>query len=160
MEKLQPPYTPSQPDIPHTGSRSSRPRVARRIVRAAVGLSFVWLLYFGVSHVVHRDGNPFAWHRASPSRRYHCGFFESPENVAQQPVVQEEPQRHKVALEAHIMSKCPDAQDCLQQLVVPTMEQASDLVDFELSFIAKYVLQTNAPLFTGLWLTHLPQCLR
>ncbi|PYH43955.1 GILT family protein [Aspergillus saccharolyticus JOP 1030-1] len=42
----------------------------------------------------------------------------------------------KVPLEAHIMSKCPDARDCLQQLVVPAMEQISDKVDFKLSFIA------------------------
>ncbi|PYH90255.1 gamma interferon inducible lysosomal thiol reductase [Aspergillus ellipticus CBS 707.79] len=43
---------------------------------------------------------------------------------------------NKVPLEAHIMSKCPDARDCLQQLVLPAMEQISDKVDFELSFIA------------------------
>lgn len=44
---------------------------------------------------------------------------------------------NKVPLEAHIMSKCPDARDCLQQLVVPAMEQVSGLVDFDLSFIAR-----------------------
>lgn len=43
----------------------------------------------------------------------------------------------KVPLEAHVMSKCPDARDCLRQLVIPTMEQVSDLVDFDLSFIAR-----------------------
>lgn len=43
----------------------------------------------------------------------------------------------KVPLEAHIMSKCPDARDCLQQLVVPAMEQISDRVNFDLSFIAR-----------------------
>ena len=42
-----------------------------------------------------------------------------------------------VALEAHIMSKCPDAKDCLQQLVVPAMEQISDKVDFQLSYIGR-----------------------
>ena len=41
----------------------------------------------------------------------------------------------KVPLEAHIMSKCPDARDCLMDLVVPAMEQIEDLVDFRLSFI-------------------------
>lgn len=46
---------------------------------------------------------------------------------------------NKVPLEAHIMSKCPDAQDCLQKLVVPAMEQISEKVDFELSFIARCV---------------------
>jgi len=35
------------------------------------------------------------------------------------------------------MSKCPDARDCLQQLVLPVMEQTSNLIDFDLSFIAR-----------------------
>lgn len=43
----------------------------------------------------------------------------------------------KVPLEVHIMSKCPDARDCLQQLVVPAMEKVDDIVDFRLSFIAR-----------------------
>ncbi|KAJ5102032.1 Gamma interferon inducible lysosomal thiol reductase GILT [Penicillium alfredii] len=42
----------------------------------------------------------------------------------------------RVPLEAHLMSKCPDAQECLQELVLPAMEQISDMVDFQLSFIA------------------------
>jgi hypothetical protein len=45
----------------------------------------------------------------------------------------------KVPLEAHIMSKCPDARDCLQKLVVPAMEQIHDKVDFKLSYIGRYV---------------------
>lgn len=44
---------------------------------------------------------------------------------------------HKIPLEAHIMSKCPDAQSCLQKLILPTMENVNDKVDFQLSFIAK-----------------------
>lgn len=44
---------------------------------------------------------------------------------------------NKIPLEAHIMSKCPDAKDCLQKLVLPAMEQISDKVDFKLSFIAR-----------------------
>lgn len=44
---------------------------------------------------------------------------------------------HRIPLEAHIMSKCPDAQECLQDLILPTMEQVSDKVDFQLSFIAE-----------------------
>ena len=42
-----------------------------------------------------------------------------------------------VPFEAHIMSKCPDARDCMQQLLVPSMEQVHDKVDFQLSFIGK-----------------------
>ncbi len=44
---------------------------------------------------------------------------------------------HRVSLEAHIMSKCPDAKACLQELVVPVMEKVSDKVEFELSFIGR-----------------------
>ena len=44
----------------------------------------------------------------------------------------------RVPLEAHIMSKCPDARDCLRDLVVPAMEQVVDKVNFTLSFIGSY----------------------
>ncbi|KAK0661947.1 hypothetical protein DIS24_g2231 [Lasiodiplodia hormozganensis] len=43
----------------------------------------------------------------------------------------------KVPLEAHIMSKCPDALDCLQLLVLPTMVEISDRINFTLSYIGK-----------------------
>ena len=45
----------------------------------------------------------------------------------------------RVALEAHIMSKCPDARACLRDLVVPAMEKIGDKVEFQLSFIGEYV---------------------
>ncbi|KAH8758483.1 hypothetical protein F5883DRAFT_648536 [Diaporthe sp. PMI_573] len=40
-----------------------------------------------------------------------------------------------VPLEAHIMSKCPDAKDCLQKLILPAMVRVVDKVNFTLSFI-------------------------
>ena len=40
-----------------------------------------------------------------------------------------------VPFEAHIMSKCPDAKTCLEELVVPAMEQVVDMVNFRLSYI-------------------------
>lgn len=40
-----------------------------------------------------------------------------------------------VPLEAHIMSKCPDAKDCLRMLVLPTMQRVIDKVNFTLSYI-------------------------
>jgi hypothetical protein len=43
-----------------------------------------------------------------------------------------------VPLEAHIMSKCPDAKDCLEKLVVPSMVEVSDKVNFTLSYIGRY----------------------
>lgn len=42
---------------------------------------------------------------------------------------------NRIPLEAHIMSKCPDAKDCLMDLVVPAMEKIVDKVDFKLSYI-------------------------
>ena len=43
----------------------------------------------------------------------------------------------KVPLDVHIMSKCPDARDCLQKLVLPAMANVSDKVDFRLSMIGR-----------------------
>ena len=48
-------------------------------------------------------------------------------------------QTELVPLEVHIMSKCPDARDCLRDLVVPAMERVSDEVDLKLSFIGRLV---------------------
>ena len=44
-------------------------------------------------------------------------------------------QTRKVAVEAHIMSKCPDAKACLEKLLVPAMEVLEGKVDFEMNFI-------------------------
>lgn len=41
----------------------------------------------------------------------------------------------RVPLEAHIMSKCPDARDCLHDLILPAMQNVSHMVDFKLSYI-------------------------
>jgi hypothetical protein len=49
----------------------------------------------------------------------------------------------KVPVDVHIMSRCPDAQYCLRELVLPTMANVSDKVDFRLSFIGKYVPSIN-----------------
>ena len=51
-----------------------------------------------------------------------------------------------VPLEAHIMSKCPDAKDCLRDLVLPAMQKVHGKVNFTLSFIGTYVI-TTGPLF-------------
>ena len=41
----------------------------------------------------------------------------------------------RIPLEAHIMSKCPDARDCLHDLILPAMQLVSHRVDFKLSYI-------------------------
>ena len=43
--------------------------------------------------------------------------------------------QQRVPLEAHIMSKCPDAKDCLHDMILPAMQNISDKVDFRLSYI-------------------------
>ena len=51
----------------------------------------------------------------------------------------------KVPLDVHIMSKCPDARDCLKKIVLPAMANVSDKVDFRLSMIGRYVhIQNHA----------------
>lgn len=52
-------------------------------------------------------------------------------------------QTELVPLEVHIMSKCPDARDCLRDLIVPTMEKVSDKVDLKLSFIGRWVVRIH-----------------
>ena len=42
-------------------------------------------------------------------------------------------------IEIFVMSKCPDARDCLKKLVLPAMANVSDKVDFRLSMIGRYV---------------------
>lgn len=55
----------------------------------------------------------------------------------------------RVPLEAHIMSKCPDARDCLHDLVLPAMVNISHLVDFKLSYIGTCV----SPIFSRIYCT-------
>jgi hypothetical protein len=55
----------------------------------------------------------------------------TPRDLAQAPLAV----KQLVPLEAHIMSKCPDARDCLHDLVLPTMQRTLDKVNFTLSYI-------------------------
>ena len=58
-----------------------------------------------------------------------------PETIRTQSTTVKTNQTSLVPLEAHIMSKCPDAKTCLEELVVPAMEQVVDMVNFRLSYI-------------------------
>ncbi|XXG94130.1 hypothetical protein Hte_000382 [Hypoxylon texense] len=51
--------------------------------------------------------------------------LDKPVSAAQEPV----------PFEAHIMSKCPDARDCLRDMVLPAMMRVYDKVNFTLSYI-------------------------
>ena len=59
----------------------------------------------------------------------------SPQTISTQPTDAQSNHTGFVPLEAHVMSKCPDAKTCLEELVVPAMEQVVDMVDFRLSYI-------------------------
>lgn len=54
-----------------------------------------------------------------------------------QDAIEDNPAPARVPLEAHIMSKCPDARDCLHDLILPSMMNISDKVDFKLSYIGR-----------------------
>lgn len=125
---------PGAPSPPHTGPHEP----ARRHLRRLAGLAAVSYI---VLHLLAAIVVP----------------IHTPDVSSVQPSLHADPSR--VALEAHIMqvscnvarccnqpanhrrdrSKCPDARDCLQDLILPTMQQVSAKVNFTLSYIGKCV---------------------
>lgn len=109
---------------------TNRDRTIKRSLRR--GLIFIlgcMLLYFvGISRLMASTKS------ALFNRPYFSGGHVESDESAKSDAISHV---NKVPLEAHIMSKCPDARDCLQQLVVPAMERISDKVDFKLSFIGR-----------------------
>lgn len=65
----------------------------------------------------------------------HFSSFSPFESIRTQSTHAKSNQTGRVPLEAHVMSKCPDAKICLEELVVPAMEQVVDMVNFRLSYI-------------------------
>ncbi|RAL04714.1 GILT family protein [Aspergillus ibericus CBS 121593] len=151
MEKLQ-----VQPKADHAGyvdiseSAGARPISTRRdrvVARLAACLGLITLAFLALSWApISFSG--FKFFSCHGWRRHHddsglpvLGSEEAP--LMGDPLREMFPpdrvlsSSNRIPLEAHIMSKCPDARDCLQQLVLPAMEQISDKVDFELSFIAE-----------------------
>ncbi|GFF42195.1 hypothetical protein IFM46972_06787 [Aspergillus udagawae] len=124
---------------------SHRDRPASHFVRRSLMIISLGFVLFSVLSWFPRPISKFLLHSCHPSStRLDDGFSASPFTTADVvPLMEHKPEasvvdsnNNKVLLEAHIMSKCPDARDCLQKLVVPTMVQISDKVDFGLSFIA------------------------
>ncbi|KAK4163255.1 hypothetical protein QBC43DRAFT_213519 [Cladorrhinum sp. PSN259] len=100
-----------------------------RLLVATGYLALMGLLYC-YFHPVHRGGGGGGGCPHDTGSNYHPAQPTSNNKV----VVIEET-RELVPLEAHIMSKCPDAKDCLRELVLPTMQKAYNKVNFTLSFI-------------------------
>jgi hypothetical protein len=46
-------------------------------------------------------------------------------------------EKRKVPVEVHIESKCPDARDCLQKLVVPAYWQVNKEADLKISYVGE-----------------------
>ena len=65
------------------------------------------------------------------------------------PLTPNAPEHPRIPLEAHIMSKCPDAKDCLVDLVVPAMQQIEQEVDFQLSYIGSMGSDDNVHCMHG-----------
>jgi hypothetical protein len=100
---------------------SLRSRLCRSIITYVSAILLVFLVIaYGVPTIFPKqDLRPIAITPASPPR------------------LSSSNQTSLVPLEAHVMSKCPDARDCLRDLVVPAMEQVNDKVDFRLSYIGE-----------------------
>ncbi|KAJ5690502.1 Gamma interferon inducible lysosomal thiol reductase GILT [Penicillium macrosclerotiorum] len=138
---------------------TQRPRPSRNtmIWRYTVVFTFLICYYLLLRPTVYEPSTPGHVPRFTPAQKF-WPFFEENTPEEQTPVEQpqsesqgylenlqdqqrplagtEEHFESKIPLEAHIMSKCPDAKDCLQKLVLPAMEQISEKVAFNLSFIA------------------------
>ena len=110
----------------HQGNMTFREWTPRRICVILLLTLTLWLLTRHLSNTYN-----ISLHREALS-----GAQKTP---LDQTLVVAEKNVTRVPLEAHIMSKCPDAQACLQQLVLPTMEIIHDKVDFRLSFIGRRV---------------------
>lgn len=107
----------SQRKRPNAGSQSRRQYFITRILPAALTLLATFTLF-----------------RTTFVSRHHY----NPDLMPHRPdVLEEAGDGNKVPLEIHVMSKCPDARDCLRQLVVPTMVQVSEKVNLTMSFIGK-----------------------
>lgn len=123
-------------------SRCNRP--ASRFLRRSLMVISLGFALFSVLNWPPTPVPKFFLHSCRPSsKRLDDGFSVSPFTGGDVvPLTENKPEAsvgdNKVLLEAHVMSKCPDARDCLQKLVVPAMEQISDKVDFGLAFIARY----------------------
>ncbi|KAL1971268.1 hypothetical protein VTN77DRAFT_220 [Rasamsonia byssochlamydoides] len=103
--------------------------IGRSLRRGIIIIIVCWVLYFlYVSRLLVKTPTP-----TSPGNHLVDDSISTTHDVGGH---SETTGGKKVPLEVHIMSKCPDARDCLQQLVVPAMEKISDKVDFQLSFIA------------------------
>ncbi|KAL4867135.1 hypothetical protein BDV12DRAFT_186896 [Aspergillus spectabilis] len=102
-----------------------------RLVRFLGVISCLWLAFHWLPIVYPKLKLLSCHHHVNTQ---HGGLISDIAKASVTPVLAD---AERIPLEAHIMSKCPDARDCIRELVVPAMERVSDKVDFNLSFIAR-----------------------
>lgn len=123
-------------ELANNPGRRARPSTTTYLCRIGV----IALLFIGYLSLL-RPSSPRCTGIAPQTESYQAEVQEEHDNYLQTGGFASDAhqtlEQTKIPLEAHIMSKCPDAQACLQKLVLPAMEKISDKVDFKLSFIAR-----------------------
>lgn len=107
---------------PRHAVRGPYARPARRLRPLLIMTLMVLCCYYFV-----RPAAPFAILPQIP-----LSFAPSRDSDAQRLVTET---KALVPFEAHIMSKCPDARDCLRTMVLPAMQRVIDKVNFTMSYI-------------------------
>ncbi|KAF2083516.1 gamma interferon inducible lysosomal thiol reductase [Saccharata proteae CBS 121410] len=118
-EKQELPYS-AHPDEEVRGRRAG-PSPLLQFLRLAGCAALIFTIYRLVLPQLYR------WEPSQPAQN---AVLDS---ISEDYVIVDE--ANKVPLEAHIMSKCPDALVCLQSLILPTMANISSEIDFTLSYI-------------------------
>ncbi|KAI9053045.1 hypothetical protein LZ554_003315 [Drepanopeziza brunnea f. sp. 'monogermtubi'] len=125
MPPLPTMYPPDKkhPEMLNEKNRMFRYRTNRRNRPFAIAFGVVALCYLLWTTV----SRPSLFHFCRTAEQSDVASGVSKDNLQDQKAL--------VPLEAHIMSKCPDARDCLRDMVLPTMQKVIDKVNFTLSFI-------------------------
>lgn len=102
--------------------RRNRPLLNTIIIAVLIFLVYTFRPFskYGSVSVSFRGGRTSSAHETDDSASATAAIVKAP-----------------VPLEAHIMSKCPDARDCLKEMVLPAMMRVNSKVNFTLSFIGK-----------------------
>ena len=144
LEKRYGRRTPLPIHIRHHSPSSARTR--RSIV---VYIFLICGLFFGMIYVVPSFSQHFYPPQEVALVNTHEPYGSSSSSLPASLTSISSSNSTKVPLEAHIMSKCPDARDCLRDLIVPAMEQVVSRVDFTLSYIGKVDNDSNVQCMHG-----------
>jgi hypothetical protein len=105
----------------------NRPKHGRRLLILTSLLGLIAVIHFYPT-IPTVSGSFFSFLR---------NIVTSPEQGSPIPNASSPSSAKLVPLEAHIMSKCPDARDCILELLVPVMSQIASHINFTLSYIGQ-----------------------